>query len=72
MNPEPTDSASDPLLNSIKRAALRLGISASKVNQLIATGELRSVKIGRRRLIPDDALADYVADLSERFMKDAQ
>jgi excisionase family DNA binding protein len=72
MNTELADDADGPLLYSIKRAALRLGISVGKVYQLLGTGEVRSVKIGRRRLIPRDALEEYVADLNVRFMKDAR
>lgn len=37
---------------SITEAARRLGISARTVATLIATGELASRKIGRRRIIP--------------------
>ena len=37
-----------------------LGIERSTVFQLIKSGELRSVMIGRRRLISTDTIHDYV------------
>lgn len=43
----------EPLSHSPKRAAQRIGISERAVYTLIATGELRSFKIGKRRLITD-------------------
>lgn len=50
MNDKPTV---EPLAHSPDRAAQRLGISTRAVYALIATGELRSFKKGKRRLIPD-------------------
>jgi excisionase family DNA binding protein len=46
----------DPLAHSPDRAALRLGISTRAVYAHIASGELRSFKLGKRRLIPDAEL----------------
>lgn len=40
-----------------------LGIGRTKWFELIASGELRSVKIGRRRLVSEAALAEFVAKL---------
>ncbi|MCL4743293.1 MAG: helix-turn-helix domain-containing protein [Phycisphaerales bacterium] len=42
------------------------GISARKLSQMVASGELPSVRIGRRRLFPMDGLRRYVADRAER------
>lgn len=42
------------------------GISRSKTYELIRSGDLRSVQIGRRRLIPKDAVIDFVQQLSNR------
>lgn len=42
------------------RQELRLGMT--KFTELVATGELASIRIGRRRLIPADAIAAFVAD----------
>lgn len=48
-----------PALLSIEVARRRLGgIGRSALYDVIGRGELRSVKVGRRRLIPADALAE--------------
>ena len=44
-------------------AAERLGIGRTKVYELMASGELRSVKIGAARRVSATALADFVAAL---------
>lgn len=46
-------------------AARALGVSERTVDTLIRSGELPSVKIGKRRLIPVQALDEYVADLEQ-------
>ena len=50
----------DPLAHSPERAAQRLGISTRAVYTHIATGELRSFKDGKRRLIPDAECQRFV------------
>lgn len=50
----------NPLLLSVDDAAKVLGIGHAKVWELIATEEIESVRIGRRRLIPAEALGDFV------------
>jgi len=50
----------DPLAHSPDRAAQRLGISTRAVYVHISTGELRSFKDGKRRLIPDTELRRFV------------
>ena len=53
-------------LNSVPDAAAKLGVrSRDKVYELINAGELLSVKVGRRRLISDRAIENYI-DLLER------
>ncbi len=52
-------------LNSIKDAAIRLGLSRSKVYEEMDSGRLRSVRVGRRRLITESALVDYIEYLVE-------
>jgi excisionase family DNA binding protein len=39
------------------------GLGRTKIYELIASGELRTVKIGRRRFIPVTAVQEYVARL---------
>ena len=51
------------VLLSVSEARKRLGIGHVKTFELIGSGALRSVKIGTRRLIPEDALDDFVAEL---------
>ena len=43
-----------------------LCLSRSKVFELIAAGELRSVKVGRLRRITAEAVADFIDTLEDR------
>ncbi|WP_298829382.1 excisionase family DNA-binding protein [uncultured Piscinibacter sp.] len=52
--------AIEPLNHSPERAGVRLGVSTRKVYEAIASGELRSFKLGKRRLIPDTELQRFV------------
>ncbi len=54
-----------PLLHTPEEAALLLGIGRTAVYQFIASGQLRSVKIGRRRRIPASALDAFVDELCQ-------
>ncbi len=47
----------------VDEAATALRLSRSGIYELIRSGRLRSVKHGRRRLIPVDALTEYIASL---------
>ncbi|MGW0061846.1 helix-turn-helix domain-containing protein [Streptosporangium sandarakinum] len=49
------------LLVSATEASVMLGIGKTKVYELMASGELRSVKIGRSRRIPVEALTAFVS-----------
>ena len=51
-------------LYSIDEAAALLSVGHSTASDLIASGELQSVKIGRRRLIPGPALEKFIAKLA--------
>ena len=53
----------EPLLTPVE-AARRLGIGRTRMFALIGAGEVRSVKIGRLRRVPVEALNDYVARIS--------
>jgi excisionase family DNA binding protein len=57
------DTKSHHLLLRPEEAAQRLAISRTVLFDLIATGEIDSVKIGRSRRIPLSALHVYVAAL---------
>jgi excisionase family DNA binding protein len=51
------------LVLSVETAAELLSISRTRMFALIKSGEMRSIRIGRLRRSPADALADYVAQL---------
>ena len=51
------------VLYDVDEAAEALRLSRSALYELICSGQLRSVKAGRRRLVPVAALAEYVARL---------
>jgi excisionase family DNA binding protein len=51
------------VLLSVPEAATSLGLSKTMLYELIRSGRLRTVKQGRRRLVPVGALAEYVAEL---------
>jgi excisionase family DNA binding protein len=55
----------EKLLLSPAEAAAHLSIGRSKVYELMRLGQLRSVKIGASRRIPQAALADFIAALIE-------
>ncbi len=45
---------------NVREAARRLGVSPRTIATLIARGELASRKIGRRRVIPVEALEKFL------------
>lgn len=54
-----------PLLYRVNEAATMLSLGSSKTWELIARGELESVKIDGARRVPAEAIADYVRRLRE-------
>jgi excisionase family DNA binding protein len=50
----------EALAVSIPEAARRLGVSARTVATLVARNELRSLRIGRRRVIPTRVLEEFL------------
>lgn len=52
-----------PLLVDVVEAGRRLSCGRTTICELIAAGQLESVKVGRLRRIPVEALDDYVARL---------
>jgi excisionase family DNA binding protein len=57
-------TSSEVLLYSVTEAAVMLGIGRTNVYSLLASGDLRSVKIGGRRLIPRQVILDFVESLA--------
>ena len=53
----------DRLLYRVTEVAVFLNVSRSKVYELLASGDLRSVKIDRTRLIRGSDLRDHVESL---------
>lgn len=56
----------DKLMNTVGEAAQRTGLGRSTLYSLMSSGQLGSVKVGARRLIPAAALERFVAELSEQ------
>jgi excisionase family DNA binding protein len=57
-----------PLLYRAGEAAEILGVSTSKVYELLRCGRLRSVKIGGARRISAKALTDLVEELESEWV----
>ena len=57
-------AAGSARLLSVIETARELGISRSLIYELLASGALRSAKIGRRRLIPREAVEEFIAGLA--------
>ena len=55
----------DITLFTIDEAAAQLRVSRWSVYNLIRSGQLRTIKIGRRRLVPFDALTECLEHLKE-------
>ena len=48
-------------LLSIKETEEALNLGHTKVCELIADGDIKSIKVGRRRLIPPTAIEEFIA-----------
>ncbi len=55
------DQAVNSRLWPIESVMERLGIGRTMVFHLMASGELRSVKMGRRRLVSEAAIQEFIA-----------
>ena len=53
----------NPVLLTVEDAAHALALGRTKVYELVESGALRSVKIGRSRRIPAQALHEFVASI---------
>lgn len=51
-----------PLAHRIPDACRRLGVGRSSLYELIKSGELRSIKIGSRTLIPETDIQKLITD----------
>ncbi|MDH6247550.1 helix-turn-helix domain-containing protein [Mycobacterium sp. OTB74] len=59
-----SESATEPRLLGLDEAFERLGIGRSKGYQLVSSGELRTVTIGRRRLVSESAIREFITKLA--------
>lgn len=64
MNAAEQRATASPVLLTVEDAARAMAVGRTTVYQLVAAGSLRSVKIGRSRRIPLDAIREYVAGIS--------
>lgn len=55
----------ETLLLKIPEVMARLAVGQTKVYELMSSGELRSVKVGRARRVPSDALERFMAELDD-------
>lgn len=55
-----TEAQDGKMLLKINDAAERLSLSRTNLYKLLMNGELESIKVGRSRLIPTDALESFV------------
>lgn len=53
------------LLLTVEEAAERLRIGRTSMYQLVSTGEVETVMVGRLRRVPVECLDEYVARLRE-------
>jgi excisionase family DNA binding protein len=58
--------ATEQLLLTPEEAAQALGIGRDRIFRLIASGEIKSIKIAKSRRIPVEALKAYVERLIEQ------
>lgn len=55
------------ILLTVPEVAHRLGLGRSFIYQLVMKGEIRSIKLGRARRIPVDALEQFVSARIEEY-----
>ena len=54
-------NAHTPLAHQIPEACNRIGIARTSIYALIKSGEIKSIKIGARTLIPETELQRFIA-----------
>lgn len=59
------DNPVPPLVLTIEQAAERLGVGRTLMYALVQSGAVESVRIGRLRRIPSDALDTFLRQLRE-------
>ena len=62
----PVSLATEDRLLTVREAGDIIRASYATTKRLISSGELRSVKRGRRRLVPMSATQEHIRDLSAK------
>lgn len=57
---------------TVEDAAKQLRIGRTKMYELVSSGAVQSVTIGRLRRVPAQCIADYVSELLNRPKSDSQ
>ena len=55
-----TDATRPPVANSVAQASQRMGLCKATIYTLLKTGQLNSIQVGKRRLIPETELVRFV------------
>ncbi len=66
VNRKGVGSRSLPRLLGIKQSMYELGIGRTAIYELVKEGKLKTVTIGRRRLIPAEAIEEFIASLAKQ------
>ena len=61
---------SSPLLLTITQVADLLNLGRTKTYELVMSNRIKSVKLGRRRLVPWSNVEKYVSELSDESDED--
>jgi excisionase family DNA binding protein len=59
-------SHSEPLANQIPDVCRRLGIGRTLLYEIIKSGQIRTIKIGNRTLVPESELCRFVNSQLEK------
>lgn len=65
-----TPATSSDLVMTVEEAARQLGVGRTITFGLVQSGQLRSIKIGRRRLIPRSALLQLINERSDEASRE--
>jgi excisionase family DNA binding protein len=62
----PAGTVGQPLLVTVEEGARLLGVGRTTMFELFGSGEVKSIRLGRRRLIARRSLETFVDELSAR------
>ena len=61
-----TEATLTAQLHSVDALMKRLSVGRNTVFNLMASGQLRSIKIGRRRVVSENAVRDFIARIDDQ------